>query len=70
MSAVQGKVTRADIEAKLAELRGELDRETEKAKGVAVAVGAVVVVGVVLGAFLWGRRRGRSRQTVIEIQRI
>ncbi|MBI2168572.1 MAG: hypothetical protein HYU28_03600 [Actinobacteria bacterium] len=64
------RVTRADIEAKLAEIRGEMDQDVERAKGVSLAVGAVVVTAVVLGAYLLGRRRGRKRQAVIEIQRV
>ena len=63
-------VTRADIEAKLAEIRGELDHGAERAKGVGLAVGAVAVVAVVLGAYLLGRKRGRRRQAVVEIQRV
>lgn len=65
-----GRVTRADIEAKLAEIRHQVDEGTERAKGVGLAVGAVVVGVVVVGAYLWGRRRGRRRQPVIEIQRV
>lgn len=63
-------VTRADIEAKLAEIRGELDEGAERAKGVGLAVGAVAVAAVVLGAYFLGRRRGRKRRAVIEIQRV
>lgn len=65
-----GPVTRGDIDAKLAEIRGEMDRGTERAKGVGLAVGAVVVTAVVLGAYLLGRRKGRKRQAVVEIQRV
>jgi len=64
------RVSRADIEAKLAEIRGQVDEGAERAKGVGLAVGAVVVVGAVLGAYLWGRRAGRRRRTVVEIQRV
>lgn len=65
-----GAVTRADIEAKLAELRGTVDEGTERAKGVGLAVGvasAAVLIGV---AFWLGRRKGRKRQAIIEIQRV
>lgn len=68
--AVPQTVTRAHIEAKLAEIRDEVDRGASQAKEIAVAVGAVVVVGLVVGAYLWGRRRGRGRRPVIEIQRV
>jgi len=70
VAVVEQRVTRADIEAKLAEIRGEMEAEGEKAKGVALAVGAAVVVSVVVGAFLWGRRRGKRDRALIEIRRI
>jgi len=63
-------VTRDDIEAKLRELRGEVDRRVADVKftGTVVAVG-VAVTAVVLAYWL-GRRRSRKRQTVFEIRRI
>lgn len=64
------RVSRADIEAKLDEIRTEVDREGERVKGVGVVVGTVLVVGVVVTAYLWGRRKGRRRQPIIEIQRL
>jgi hypothetical protein len=63
-------VTRGDIEAKLAEIRGVADDTTEVAqeavKPALVAIGA----GVVVIAFLLGRRRGRKKSTIVEIRRI
>lgn len=70
MAVVERRVTRADIEAKLAEIQGEMEAEGEKAKGIGIAVGAVVVVGVVVGAFLWGKRRGKKDRALIEIRRV
>jgi len=64
------RVTRSDIEAKLRELKGEVDETTEKAKPVglaAVAVAAVAVVGLV---YMMGRRKGRQLSTVVEIRRV
>ena len=65
-----GKVTRADIEAKLRELRGDLDETEEVVKeaSAGVAIGAVIVL--LLLAFLIGKRRGRRKSTVVEIRRI
>ncbi|MEO6120973.1 MAG: hypothetical protein ABIW46_03010 [Acidimicrobiales bacterium] len=63
-------ITRATIEAKLRDLRGDVQATTEAAKPVALAAGmalAVVVLGVV---YLFGRRRGRKRSTVVEIRRV
>lgn len=64
------KVTRDDIEAKLRELRGEVDDRVEEAKTPALVVAVGVAVVVVVAAYWLGRRRGRKRQTYIEIKRI
>jgi hypothetical protein len=68
--AAQDGVTRTDIEAKLEELRGTVEPVAEQAKGAALVVGAAVVVGLVLTAYVLGRRRGKKRQTVVEIKRV
>ena len=64
------KITRDDIEAKLEELRGDVDERTEAARipALAVAVGAAVLTVCV--AYWLGRRRGKKRQMVLEIRRI
>ena len=70
LPASHGPVTRADIEAKLREIRGEVDATTDTAKSyslVACVIGAVVVVGAV---YLLGRRRGRKKTTVVEVHRL
>ncbi|MDP8936160.1 MAG: hypothetical protein M3O23_00125 [Actinomycetota bacterium] len=64
------RITRADLESKLREVRGEVEEKGEAAKstGLTVALaGIAVVVGV---AFLLGRRRGRRKSTVVEIRRV
>lgn len=63
-------ITRADIEAKFGELRGEVDDRAQAAKvpAIAVAVGAVVLTLVT--AYWLGKRRGKKRQLVLEIRRI
>ena len=63
-------ITRDDIEAKLREIKGEVDETTEQAKPIALAVGVVVAVAVVGLAFAWGKRKGRKRSTVVEIRRV
>jgi hypothetical protein len=64
------QVTPAQIEAKLREIQTEVDEGTDKAKGYAVVAGAVIVV-TVLGVGFWlGRRRGRKKTTIVEIQRV
>jgi LPXTG-motif cell wall-anchored protein len=64
------KVTRADIEAKLAQIRGVTDTTTEVAQEATKPVLIVLGVAVVLGAFLLGRRRGQKRSTIVEVRRI
>jgi hypothetical protein len=65
-----GEVTRADIEAKLRSIRGEVSEAGESAKSVGMVVGAVALVVVVGAVYLFGRRRGRKEKTVVEIRRI
>jgi hypothetical protein len=65
-----GPVTRADIESKLRELQGEVEEGKQTAMSYALAVGAVIVVGITLSAFLFGRRRGKKRTTIVEVRRI
>ena len=59
-------VTRADIEAKLAEIRGVTDDTTEVAED-AAKTGLVSPASlVVVVAFLLGRRRGHKKSTIVE----
>jgi hypothetical protein len=70
LEAPPRRIGRADLEAKFRELQGNVDDTKESALATAIAVGAVVAVGVVAVAFLFGRRRGRRRSTVVEVRRI
>lgn len=68
--ATRGPVTRADIEAKLREIRGEVDATADTAKSYALiagVVGAVAVIGVV---YFLGKRRGRKKTTIVEVRRV
>jgi cobalamin biosynthesis Mg chelatase CobN len=64
------EVTRADIETKLREIRGEVEEVGSSARSIGVIVGAVAVVAVVGAVYLFGRRRGRKEKTVVEIRRV
>jgi hypothetical protein len=64
------KVTRNDIEAKLRELRGGVETRVADAKDKAVVVAVAVAVAAVVTAYWLGRRRGKRRQTVLEIRRL
>jgi hypothetical protein len=67
---VQGRITRADIEAKLRDMRGEVEQTAEAAKAPILAVAGGVATAVVVLAFLLGKRRGRRKSTVVEIRRV
>ena len=70
MSTSGRDVTRSDIEAKIEEIRASVTPKTEVTAD--VGKGAIVgatVLGVVV-AYLFGRRHGRKRSTVVEIRRI
>ena len=69
-SSAQGTVTRADIEAKLAEIRGVTDTTTEVAQEATKPILVILGIGLVIGAFLLGRRRGSKRSTIVEVRRV
>jgi hypothetical protein len=61
-------ITRADLEAKFSQLRGSTTA-TETQRNIGLT--GVIVAGVllVLGAYLFGRFRGRKRRTIVEVRR-
>jgi hypothetical protein len=63
-------VTKADIEAKLRDIKGDVDETTDSAKPIieAVAIGGVILL--ILLAYLLGRRKGKKKSTVVEIRRV
>ena len=70
MPGPEQPVSRADIEAKLAEIRGVTDDTTEVAEEAAKTGLVVAGVAVVVVAFLLGRRRGRKKSTIVEVRRV
>jgi hypothetical protein len=68
--STNGKITRADIENKLHEMRGEVEESAQAAKTPIMAIAGGVAVAVILVAFLLGKRRGRRKSTVVEIRRV
>ena len=64
-------ITRADIEAKLREIRGTAEDAAptppETAQRTGLIVGGVLLL---LLAFFLGRRRGRKKSTIVEIRRV
>ena len=65
-----GTVTRADIEAKLRQIRDTMEPVGEQAKASVMAFAPVAAAVIVLAAYLVGVRRGKKRRAVIEIRRI
>lgn len=63
-------VSRDDIEAKLREIRGEVDSVGEASKSYLLAAGAAAAIAIVAAAFVLGRRKGRRRTTVVEVRRV
>ena len=60
--STNGPITRDDIEARFRAIQGDAEAVEEEARDyVALAVAAVAVV-IVVGAFLVGRRRGKSQR--------
>ncbi len=64
------KITREDIEAKLRDIQGDIGERTEAAKVPAIAIAVGVAVVTIAAAYFFGRRKGKRRQTVLEIRRI
>ena len=64
------RISRDDLEAKFRAVTGEVESTTEQVRNIAIAVGAAIVVILVLLAFLAGSKRGRKASTVVEIRRI
>jgi len=65
-----GRITRADIEAKLRAIRDDIEPVGEQAKGGLMAAAPIVLAVLVIGAYLLGKRSGKKRRAVIEIKRL
>jgi len=70
MVAPDRKITRDDIESKLREIRGDVNERAEAVKVPAIAIAVGVAVVTIAAAYFLGRRKGKRRQTVLEIRRI
>ena len=70
VAAPDRKITRDDIEAKLREIQGDVGQRAEAAKVPAIAIAVGVAVVTIAAAYFLGRRKGKRRQTVLEIRRI
>ena len=63
-------ITRADIEAKLAEIGGEVDETVSSSKQMVITAAAVAAAVVIAAVFLLGRRKGKKLRTIVEIRRV
>ena len=69
-AGIQRRITRGDIEAKLREMRGDVEQTAEAAKVPILAIAGGVAAAVVVVAFLLGERGGRRKSAVVEIRRV
>lgn len=69
MTATQ-RISRADLEAKFANLQGGAAGKVADARQKLVTAAAVGGVLVILLAYFLGRRKGRRLTTVVEIRRV
>jgi len=65
-----GRISRADIEAKLRAIRDDIEPVGEQAKGGLMAAAPVVAAVLIIGAYLLGKRSGKQRRAIIEIKRL
>ena len=64
-----GKITPADLQAKLGDIRGDVEETVESAKPIGTYVAVGLAVTVIVVAFVLGRSRGRRKSTIVEIRR-
>ncbi len=62
-------ISRDDLEAKARQIVGTVEETAESVKEKSMVAG-LVVVGVVLVAFYFGRRRGGRNKTVVEVYKV
>jgi hypothetical protein len=63
-------ITKSDIEAKLAEIGGEVEGQVAGTRHLAITAGVVTVAFVLAVTFVLGRRRGKRLTTIVEIRRV
>jgi len=70
MTATNERVTRADIEAKLRQIQGDVETGVESGRDVGrlAAIGGAVLGAAII--YILGRRHGRKKRTIVEIKRV
>lgn len=64
-----GRITPADLQAKLGEIRGDVEETVEGAKPIGTYIAVGLAVTVIVVTFVLGRSRGRRKSTIVEIRR-
>lgn len=70
MATSEGPITRADIEAKLRQIKGQVDETATATRPYLGAVAGVAAVAGLTLAYALGRRKGRRQTTVVEVRRV
>ncbi len=63
------RIERDDIEAKVRELTGDVNKQVDSARSKVIAGGMIALVLTVLLVFILGRRVGRKGTTIVEVRR-
>ena len=63
-------VSKDDLQATLQSFQDGLRGQVEDRRSMLVTIGAVVAVGLMVVAYLMGRRGGRKRSTLVELRRL
>ena len=69
-SQSDSQITPDDLRERFSRLTGESDETPASIQRPGVVAGAVLVSGMLVIAFLFGRRLGRKRSTFVEIVRV
>ena len=64
-----GKVTKADIEQKLRNLQGDVEKKIVSQRQKIIAGAAALGALTIIIAFLLGRRSGKKKNAIVEIRR-
>jgi hypothetical protein len=64
------RVTKADVEAKLRKLQGDVEGKVMSQRQKIIGAGIAAAVMALFIAYLLGKRRGKRKTTVVEIRRI
>jgi hypothetical protein len=70
MATAEKPVTRGDIEAKFRQLQGEVETTADSARSYVLIGGIAGAILIVLIVFIFGRRTGRKKSTIVEIRRL